>query len=328
MGFNTPEDIANRALQHCGVPPSNRISSLTESTKNAKECALAYHKLREAELRRQTWGFSIRHAVLRPVDTDTKIYLPPVYASGTTYAVGDIVKFTDPVDNSARLWLSTQASNTGNTPTAGSPWANYFGPVAAGLHDTSTAYFAGEIVYDDSNNVWISLVSGNANSLTEGANWHELSGGTLQALTLLFPIGSGPSSQSTTRNVFRLPNGFLREAPQDPKAGSRSFLGAPSGIAYADWLFEGDYIVSSQSDAIMLRFAADWTDVTTMNALFCEALAARLAYELCEPLTQSTAKAQMITAEYQKAMGEARIVDAIEQGAEEPPLDDYVVCRA
>jgi hypothetical protein len=328
MGYNTREDICNRALQHLGVNSVDRISSLTDGTKAARECALAYDKVREAELRRKAaWRFSIREAALRPVDTTTtKLYVPPVYASGTTYTVGDIVTYTDAADSTSRWWLSTKTSNTGNTPTSGDPWENYFGPDVATSYDSTIGYFSGELVYDGSNNVWISLVNDNTATLAESASWHELTG-TLKALLLIYPIGTGPSSQSTTRNIFRLPYGFLREAPQDPRAGSFSALGAPSNRTYDDWEYESDYIVSGASDPIVLRFAADWTDVTTMDPLFCEGLAARLAFEICESITQSQGKHQTVIAEYQKAMGEARLVDAIEVGSVEPPLDDYLACR-
>lgn len=327
MAFDSAADIANRALQHCGVPPSNRITALTDNSKNAKECALVYDKVRESELREKVWRFSIRHAVLRAIDTTTKIYVPPTYAAGTTYAVGDIASFTDSVDDTTRYWISDQASNTGNTPTDGEPWENYFGPVTVSSYDSTIGYYAGEIVYDGSNNIWFSLVSGNSAALSEGTSWHQLSG-TLQASNLIYPLGSGPFSDSTTRNVYRLPYGFLRQAPQDPKAGSTSYLGAPSGLSYDDWLFEGNCLVSSQTDPVVLRFAADWSDVTTMDALFCEGLAARVAQEICESVTQSTAKVQAITGAYNRIMSKARVVDAIEVGSEEPPIDDWIACRA
>lgn len=328
MAYTIPEDIANRALQHCGVSPLNRISVLSTSTKNGAECALAYHKLREAELRRNVWRFSIRHAVLRPVDTTTKTFSPPTYAAGTTYKVGDIVQYTDPIDTKARWYLSNQASNVGNTPTSGGAWEDYSGPDTVTSFDSTVGYYSGELVYDGSNNVWISLVSANSAALSEGTSWHELSGGTLSALNLIYPMGSGPTVDTTTRNIFRLPHGFLREAPQDPKAGSLRALGASTSLIYDDWRYEGNYIVSSSSTPIIYRFVADWTNVPSMDPMFCEGLAARLAYEICESITQSTAKMQMITTEYQKSMTDARLVNGIETGATEQPEDDYISCRA
>ena len=123
-------------------------------------------------------------------------------------------------------------------------------------------------------------------------------------------------------------SGFsLESGNEDPKAGSTSYLGAPSGLAYRDWEFEGNYIVSRDIGPIMLRFIADVVDVTTYDDMFCEGLACRLAEAVVQPLTQSSAKLQSIAAEYEKFMSEARIKNAIEVGAIEPAEDDYVTCR-
>lgn len=381
MGYNTPEDIANRALQHCGVPPSNRITSLSENTKNAKECALAYHKVRRAELRENNWKFSIARAVLRPIDSDTFTFYPPTWAIGTTYSPGDIVTYTDPMDSSASYWVSNATDNLGFTPGAlGSPWVNYFGPLAVSLYDSAVAYYAGELVYktpgDGSYVIYFSRVSGNEDDPTTVATydatttykrndivvyssqnyisltdfntgnqpdispaqwdttadstsnqWRQLSG-VLSNINIIYPVGTGPSSQSSTKNVFRLPYGFLRTAPQDPKAGSTSIMGAPTNLADTDWLYELEVIISQQADLIILRFSCDWTSVITMDSLFCEALAARLAYEICESITQSTDKLKTITGLYTQAITKAKNVNGIEVGYEYPPLDDYIACRA
>ena len=50
--------------------------------------------------------------------------------------------------------------------------------------------------------------------------------------------------------------------------------------------------------------------------MFCEGLAARIALEVCEPLTQSTAKLGAIAKVYQEWIDQARTVNAIEQGVD------------
>ncbi len=94
-----------------------------------------------------------------------------------------------------------------------------------------------------------------------------------------------------------------------------------------DWVLEGNLLLSMENGAIMFRFAADVIDVTTMDDLFCEGLASRIALEVCEPLTQSTDKLRAIANEYKQFMGDARNVNGIEQGSTEPPLDDYIQAR-
>jgi hypothetical protein len=62
---------------------------------------------------------------------------------------------------------------------------------------------------------------------------------------------------SSSRNIFQLPNGFIREAPQAPRAGSTLFLGAPGALAYTDWERGGNYLLSTNTGPIVYRFAAD-----------------------------------------------------------------------
>lgn len=161
-----------------------------------------------------------------------------------------------------------------------------------------------------------------------GTAWLKLGTATLTSIQLIYPLGSGPSSQTATRNVFLLPNGFLKKAPQDPKQGGVSYLGSPSGLGYDDWNEEGNYIVTREVFPIVLRFAADVAYVPFFDTMFAEGLAARIAMEVCEELTQSAEKINVALGAYNKFMGEARIANGIETGADEPPTDDWITCRA
>jgi hypothetical protein len=357
---------------------------------------------------------------------------PSLWVSTTTYFVGSIVN-----DGSGTNWISRVPNNLGNQPQNSSTWEPYFGPMTVPIYDSTTTYFAGEVVYTTPGNgtalVYLSLQSSNADApgtatafdptvtyfknqvvtfasvaymslidlnlnnspsaapalfnpattyaignqvggsdgviytslsngninhdpTTDAVHWTNTGilnpwttvfvGGTgsdkwlliggsafpngvgLTTLNIVYPLGAGPSSQTSTRNIFRLPAGYLRDAPQDPKAGSSSYLGAPTNSLYDDWLYENGYIVTRQIGVIVLRFVADVQDVSQMKTMFCEGLAARIATEVCEPLTQSTAKLGAITAAYKQTMGEARTVNAIEAGSAEAPLDDYLACRA
>lgn len=430
--FNTVIDIANRACQHVGVTLIDATDGFTEDSKQARQIGFCYGKLRRAELRRNQWRFATRRTVVRALDTDTMLLSAALWVETTTYFVGSIVS-----DDQGNYWISRSPNNLGNDPQNTPVWEPYFGPPSVSLYDSSTSYFAGELVYTAAgtglNRVFLSLQSGNTDNpatatawaatttynknqtvtylsvayqslidlniantpsaspapwstattyasgasacgsdgviytslvngnlahdpvLDDGSHWSSTgvlcpwtatfvggtgslkwlqvggaefpSGVTLVTPNITYPLGAGPSSQSSTRNVFRLPAGFLRMAPQDPKAGSFSTLGAPSGREYEDWNLEGDYLVSAFSDPIPLRFVADLTDVRAMDDMFCEGLAARIAMEVCEPITQSGAKLAAISQAYQKFMSEARTVNAIETGSVEPPLDDFITCR-
>jgi len=145
-------------------------------------------------------------------------------------------------------------------------------------------------------------------------------------LNIVYPVGAGPSSQSTTKNVYRVPAGYLRQTSQNPKPGINN-LGGPSGSGYLDWLVEGKYLISSDVGPIPFRFIANITDVARMHTMFCEGLAARIGLEVCETLTQSTTKLGTIAKIYDRWISEAGMVDAIEDGYTDPPDDELISCR-
>lgn len=228
---------------------------------------------------------------------------PALWATATTYTIGQTVGGSDGV-----IYSSLTNFNQGNNPVtdAGAHWTN------TGVSNPWTTVFT----QGGGNSMWTQI---------GGSSFP--SGVTLTTLNITYPLGTGPSTQTATRNVFRLPAGYLRTAPQDPKAGSVSYLGAPTGLQYTDWNYEGNYITSWTTDPIMLRFICDTTNVVDMDDMFCEGLAARIGYEIAPRLTQSNDKQKQIIGIYQEHMSSARLVNAIETGATEPPEDDYLTTR-
>ena len=221
---------------------------------------------------------------------------PANWVATQTYTTGTPVTGTD-----GYIYTSVGSGNLGNNPVTdgGTNWTNT---------DVPNAWVANPTL-PVSSNLWTPLYAG------------------LKSFNFVYPIGSGPLSQSLTKNIYRLPAGFLRICPQKPKAGISSFLGAPGNHMIEDWQYEGKYIISQQPGPILFRFAADVIKVTDMNDMFCEGLAARMALETCETITNSTSKQQTCNNAYAKFMSEARMNNAIEIGPVEPPEDDYITCR-
>ena len=150
---------------------------------------------------------------------------------------------------------------------------------------------------------------------------------TLKNLLFVYPIGSGPSSQAASQNIFRLPAGYVGPAPQNPKQGVMTFLGGPSGNNEPDWELESNFIVSSWAFPIVYRFVADITKVREMDDMFCEGLACRMAGMGCKRITGSDTLVQLVSGMYKTFMGEARLKNAIETGTQEPYEDSYVTVR-
>lgn len=221
---------------------------------------------------------------------------PAVWVSGQTYTAGASVTGSD-----GYIYTSVGNANIGNDPTIdnGTFWTNTNAPNAWSMSP----------VIPVSSNLWVPLYA------------------SLQTMNIIYPLETGPLSQAFSKNIFRLPAGYLRQVTSAPKQGANPFLGAPVGRTSNDWEFEGNYILSQQSTPIMLRFVADIQSVPKMDDMFCEGLAARIALEACEGITNSTAKQQTCINIYKQTMGEARIVNAVEIGPVQPTEDDYVTCR-
>lgn len=220
---------------------------------------------------------------------------PSVYSALATYNIGD-----EAVAQDGFIYTSTANGNIGHDPV-----------LDGGVHWTKGVANAWSSVptIEDSSRKWRALLAG------------------AYKPSIVYPVGAGPSDQDGTKNMFRLPAGYLRVANQDPKAGAHTLIGAPTGRVYEEWLFEGNYIIWDDPGPIIFRFVADVSNVREMDDMFCEGLACRIAVGVCERVTQSTGKISIAAKEYEKFMGDARLVNAIEVGAEEPPEDDLIVCR-
>lgn len=316
----TATHVANRACQRVGCLRIADGALFTEDSKQANEIKACYDILRRAELRRNIWRFSVRRAPLRPVDTTTQIFTPAAWSAVTSYGQAAIVL------SNGTWYSSLVAANLNNTPSDDSTfWTRYFGPSTATPWDATIAYYAGEIVWIAAT-AYLSLKNGNTDLTSVGASWLQLTG-TLIAFFITYPAGVGPASNSSTLNLYVLPQGYLREAPQFPTAGDMSMLGFPGNAIKNDWTFENNFFVTMDAGVIVFRFAADITNASEFDPMFVEGLGARIAMEVCEPINQSSDKLNNCKDGYKKVMGEARAVNGIETGPNQPPLDDYIASR-
>lgn len=94
-----------------------------------------------------------------------------------------------------------------------------------------------------------------------------------------------------------------------------------------DHQIEDGYILSNVSDGITLRYVYRNTTVNAWDPLFRDALACRIAIELCDRLTQNRGKRQEVIGEYTSFMASAANVDAIENPNAKMPEDDWITCR-
>ena len=97
--------------------------------------------------------------------------------------------------------------------------------------------------------------------------------------------------------------------------------------ATLDWVVEGRKILSNLSDTLNLRYIADITDTTQFDPAFYDTLCISLAIDLCEALTNSSGKKQLLDAEYKDAVAHARKNNAFEQLPAEAPDDKWWLVR-
>lgn len=320
--FSSEVDVANVALQHIGEP---RITSLADGSKAANETAFRIGKVKQAELRRAVYNFATRRMVLRPSATGP--FSVSAWVVGTPYAAGDIVT------SGSQYWIATAASTgvqPGNTLSGvNPPWILYFGPLRYSAFSTTVQYFPGDIV--SSSAVLYVAVAASLNQTPPNTTyWHAPQGLASLPTQLIYPAGYLPSASVTPRTILYLPANYMRLAPQDPKQAGNVRLNVTAGMRYTDWEIENGAIVSQQlttqlgtTGALIFRFVADVADVTAMDPMFCEAWGARLATEVCIPITQSAEKLKLCQEIYQLKIAEARAVGAVEGGStedESPPV--------
>jgi hypothetical protein len=273
---------------------------------------------------------------------------PAVWNSTTTYASTNTVTGSDNY-----VYVSQVNGNTGNNPVTdnGSNWLPQTATAPA-VWSTSTGYVQGQLVTGSDSNVYIAWLpstgtnpvgdttgtwllsfnkvaaawSASFNPGTSSTSWRVINA-NLTSINIIWPAGVGPSQEELTKNIYRLPAGWLREAPQDPKAGNNTFLGAPGGLMADDWVYTGDFIITTDNAPIPYRFVADIQKVSVFDDLFCDALAARMALDGCETITQSSAKVVDLERRYKEFVTRAKLVNGIDIGPIEPPEDEYLTVR-
>ena len=121
----------------------------------------------------------------------------------------------------------------------------------------------------------------------------------------------GPAKQYT------LPAGFLRLIEPDDSANYNTL----------DWRIEGGKIVTDFTAPLEIRYIARVEDPTQFDALFVDALACRMALQMCEKITQSVSKKADVRSEYKDTIAEARRTNAIEGVSSESPTDTWDTAR-
>ena len=142
--------------------------------------------------------------------------------------------------------------------------------------------------------------------------------------TSLAALSTAPAFGYTYQ--YAVPSDFLRIDMVDdrfPSAVMDNYIDA-EGL---DWTLEGNVILSDIGAPLKLRYIAQITDPTQWDPNFREALASRIAMEICEDLTQSDTKKQAAANDYKRAISQAIRTSSIERPPVMPPDDQWVISR-
>lgn len=101
----------------------------------------------------------------------------------------------------------------------------------------------------------------------------------------------------------------------------------PPPDPYLDWRIEGRKILTDSDAPLDVRYVARVTDPNLYDAEFIEAVASKLAVELCEELTQSNSKQEKCERDYKLAVSRARKSNAFEDTSAQLPADAWVLAR-
>lgn len=125
---------------------------------------------------------------------------------------------------------------------------------------------------------------------------------------------------------YQVPNDFLRlihGGDLVPYPNTSDYRGSSDAL----WSREGDRILTDLGAPLSIRYIAKITDVSMYSPSFCEALAARIAVEIAERLTQSSSKKADAMAAYKQAIREATKSNAFDQAPESIGDGSWVTAR-
>ena len=97
--------------------------------------------------------------------------------------------------------------------------------------------------------------------------------------------------------------------------------------ACLDWAVEGKKILSNTGPILNLRYISDVEDVTQFDPAFYDMLAISLAIDICEAITTSASKTNVLEGMYKEAVSEARRNNAFERLPMNPPADTLWLAR-
>lgn len=126
---------------------------------------------------------------------------------------------------------------------------------------------------------------------------------------------------------YQLPDDCLRLLVAGQSAPGLDVAEYRNGADMLDYTVEGRKILTGITATLYIRYVARIEDPTQWDAAFAEAFAARLAYELCHVLSDSTSRKEQAWNDYRAAIREGLRANAMQQPPQALPDDSWMAAR-
>lgn len=97
-------------------------------------------------------------------------------------------------------------------------------------------------------------------------------------------------------------------------------------LSAAEYQIEGRKILCDV-DTLYLRYVSRIEDPNKFDPMFIDTVACKLAYEMCEELTQSNTKKDLLYREFDESIRKARVVDSMENPPGQFEEDSWIEVR-
>ena len=118
-------------------------------------------------------------------------------------------------------------------------------------------------------------------------------------------------------NSFTLPSDCLKVIPPYPEDDNVD----------RDWVIEGRKVITDETSPLYIRYIKQITDPNQMSPLFREYLACKLAFEICEKLTQSNTKKEGLREDMKEVISQAKKSNGIQSVPAYSPDDTWLATR-
>lgn len=125
---------------------------------------------------------------------------------------------------------------------------------------------------------------------------------------------------------FQVPDDFLKLIEGGDLISGPDFSDY-RGIESSIYSREGTAILTNLPAPLHIRYIARVTDASMFDPAFAESLAARIADECCERITQSDSKRQLAMQTYKRAISEATRSNAVEVPSQSISDSEWVLAR-